>query len=298
MRSIVRAATGRRDDLPILRRPIRRRPGLPPLRRPLRDNLHTIADLWGDWEITFTRQGQAGTGNGGRSATAPLPFDARAADIGAEVKMALVNWVRTFDLGEQYPTDDIPAICAWLAAREARWRGHAEGGYFCDEIGDVVHRLRHVVDTPPAMTYLGVCDHVLDDQRPCGRQMYARHRDTDYVCPGESLRDPDTGKALGPRRECGQWYDVAARRDHLLGRVLGETATITMCARVLGLFGIPIRVETVQSWARPRTLRTGRVLPPKVWRNDVNDKGESVYLIADIEALAREHIAARSVLVG
>jgi hypothetical protein len=201
-----------------------------------------------------------------------------------EVKTCLVNWVRTFELGDDTAKDGIASICGWLLARDQRIRGHDEAPYFVDEIADVVRRLRRTIDLRPEMVYLGVCEriveHYADEEGdchpiPCGHQMYARKRDESYDCTGE------------PGFYCGKVYNVAARQEYLRGLARQQSATVGLCAQVLGMFGMPVKVDTIWNWTRPREIR-GVVYPPKVWATGTNDKGENLYKVGDIEELIRE----------
>lgn len=254
-----------------------------------RKDLRAIPGLMRELETTLTRQSQTGTGNGGKNATRPLPYDTKASELGGEVKMTLVNWVRTFILGDEWPGDSIPSICGWLLARDQRVRGHEEAPEFVDEIGDVVRQIRYVIDLRPEMVYLGVCSHVLrqevgedGEQHPvhCLKQMYARKRHESYDCPGQH----DV--------PCGAVYNVEVRRTELLALAAHQLATVGLCAQVLGLFGLPVKADTIWNWVRPREVR-GRTYPPKAWAKGTNDKGESLYLVGDIEALVRESIAVK-----
>lgn len=250
-----------------------------------RKDLRSIVGLMKELDTTLTRQSQTGSGNGGKNATRPLPFDVHASEMWDEAKTFLVNWVRTFTLGD-WPDDTIPSICAWLLDKDQRIRGHEEGAYFVDEIGDVVRRLRRAIDLRPEMVYLGVCPHVLGQERgedgeqhpvTCRHQMYARKRDESYDCPGE------------PGIPCGAIYNVEERQAFLWTLARDQRATIGDCAKVLAVFGLPVKSETIWNWARARTQR-GTVYPAKVWPVGHNDKGENVYRVGDIEELAREAI--------
>jgi hypothetical protein len=68
-----------------------------------------------------------------------------------------------------------------------------------------------------------------------------------------------------------------------------QTATIGECAKVLAVFGLPVKAETIWNWARAREQR-GVTYPARVWSTGRNDKGECLYRVGDIEALAREAI--------
>jgi hypothetical protein len=238
-------------------------------------DLRAIPGLWREMETTLTRQSQTGTGNGGKNSVRPLPFDVTASEVSAEVKTCLVNWARTFTHGD-WPDDTVVSICAWLLARDQRIRGHEEAPEFVDEIADVVHRLRRLIDLRPEMVYLGACPaRVGEDVELCLHQMYARKRDESYDCPGE------------PGIPCGAVYNVKARRDELLLLAADQHATVGTCAKVLGLFGLEVKAETIWNWVRPRTVR-GVTYPPKVWAVATTDTGESMYRVGDIEDLVRE----------
>lgn len=248
--------------------------------RKMRQDVAAIPSLMQELEITLTRQSQTGSGNGGRSAVRPLPFDSNASEVGAEVKMALVNWVRTFEIGDGWPADRIPSICGWLISREARIRGHEEGAMFVDEMADVVRRLKRAIDLRPSLVYLGVCENRIDGEL-CRNQMYARARDKGYECPGHQ------------GHPCGATYNVADRRAHLVSLCADQLATVSVCAQVLAMFGMDVKVDTVSRYTRARKGRDGKVYPPRIWAKGTSDKGEKLYRVGDLEEVAREGMAHR-----
>lgn len=257
-----------------------------------RKHLRSIPALMRELETTLTRQSQTGTGNGGKNSTRPLPFDAHASEIAGEVKTCLVNWVRTFMLGDEWPEDGVASICGWFLAREQRIRGHEEGLYFVDEIADVVRRVRRAIDLRPEMVYLGVCENSVDvddegNTDLCRHQMYARKRDEAHDCPGE------------PGYHCGAIYNVKERQEYLRELARDQSATIGTCAQVLALFGMPVKAGTIDSWTRPRT-RTDHngdvhvMHPPRLWRTGVNEVGANVYRVGDIEDIVKETMARKA----
>jgi hypothetical protein len=254
------------------------------------DDLHEIIDLWVELDLTLTRQTKTGGGNTGikktEAITRPLPYNGHASDLGHEVRDTLTMWVRAFNAGDTMPTNTVPAISAWLLERPTQIRAHADVSHFVDELPDLVRRMRRAIDLRPEMIYIGPCPAqvALDqDGQPvyCKHQMYAGKRDEGYECTGE------------PGVPCGALYNVEKRRTELLALAANHHATVNSCAQVLGMFGLPLKADTLDTWTRPR-IRTDHQgnqhiqRGPRLWRVAVNERGQSLYRIGDVEALVRE----------
>jgi hypothetical protein len=245
-----------------------------------RRDLMRIPSLMRELDTTLTRQSQTGTGNGGKGAVRPLPFDGNASEVGDTVRTTIVTWVREMHLGDVWPADTMPAMCRWLIERTERIRGHAAGAQMVDEVAYSVRILLRAIDLRPQMVYLGPCQTVIgtyqdeDGEHPelCRYQMYARARDEAFDCP-----------------ECRAIYNVAAKRAEMLELVKDQTATVGTCAQVLAVFGVEVKAETIHNWAR-----LGQRNPPRLWRVGLNEKGEAVYRIGDIEELVRDAIDRRA----
>jgi hypothetical protein len=259
------------------------------------NDLAAIAALWPDLEITLTRQAKLGgtAGRRARSAVSPVPFHEAAAAVVGDVRLALVNWMTAFDLGDTVATTNPAPICRWLIERVNRWRGHPDGHRFADEIGDCARRVLRVIDAPPVTIYLGTCTEIIDvttdddgydHETLCGTELYARPSDLTHEC-----------------RVCHIVYDVPARRAEIIGRSLASAATVNTCTKLLAAFGLPVTADTVQNWARPKRRRnheTGEmetVAPPRLSSVGKNHLGQKLYHIGDVETLAREMMEIREV---
>lgn len=210
-----------------------------------RANLDYVAANAADLETTLTRQDRVSAGTGGRgSSEAPLPINLHASDVGQRLRNTLTTWVRlvadergvtiadAFDTcggdgswcthercrvirlgGEQEISNG--AMAAWLRTRLG-WIAHQEWGPEAfDDLSRVAVDLGRAVDSPPPMISLGTCE-----AEDCTGELRA-HQEASWVkCP-----------------ECRTSYDVAKRKDRLLGRADHLPRTAASIARILTALG-------------------------------------------------------------
>lgn len=233
-------------------------------------DLAAVPDLAADLDVTLTRQGRTGlpVGNTSGSPRKPLPFDERASAVLTDLRAILVGWVRLcveegvtgrlqarqdasqpFAVGDSLPMDTFRGLAAFLAARVEALRFHPAGSEAVHEIGQVVARGRRVVDVPEARWYAGPC--------ACGRDLYARVRASAITC------------------QCGQTYDVQARRDELLGQVEDRLATATEISRA---------VTTLGHQVTPAAIR-GYVHRGRLQRRTNDQQGRPLYRVGDVLTL-------------
>jgi hypothetical protein len=233
----------------------------------LRGQLLALPGLLRELHTTLTRQ--ARMGSGGKSNERPLPYDVSASDVGDIVRATLSTWMR--ELGAEGLSDSPAAWCRWMADR-VTWIG---GQPYADEIADEIDHLtglvRRAVDRPADREFCGKCE-------TCGADLYARRGAVQETC--------------GRCRAAGveTTYDPREARAEVLARVEHQWCTAAVCSTVLASFGIEVKAETVQNWARPRD--DGK--PAKLARRGENRLGHALFLVGDVMDLAREQRERRS----
>lgn len=235
--------------------------------------LGDVAFLAAQLDVTFTRQSRMGSGDGGRrSAERPLPFNARASKVGAELRVALVGWVRV--LHEQVtaplygpvcapacrhgscrgvkaarmPGNTLAQMAAWLLLHLDDVRQHEGGPEMVEQITSVVRIAENAVDRPAERVYSGPCDE-------CGTDLYGRIDAAQVTC-----------------RECGWRYDIAARRAWLLDEAEDVLANAALIARALNRLGTAVKVDRIYQWSR-----RGQLLA-----HGVDLQGRPTYRIGDV----------------
>lgn len=126
-------------------------------------------------------------------------------------------------------------VLAEVESELAMWRGvfgglsvalvrvHELSGDFAASVESLVMRARQVVDRPPDQWYAGPCE--------CGRDLYSTARRGDIVCD-----------------DCGQVYDIEARRSHLLDAIEDQLVPTSMLCRALVTLGRELKSEQVRKW--------------------------------------------------
>jgi hypothetical protein len=255
--------------------------------RILEGNLKALPELMRELRTTFTRQSQAGTGNGGKGAETALVFDENAATIQDEVINAIGSWVMVFELGQgdlwTYQTmcvclppfarckllhikvylvaNSMQAWTDWLLQRINRIRGHDKASMFADEIADCVKRVRRAIDRPADRLYCGKCD-------ICQSGLWAKASDDVVTCQScAGMVPPIISSVL-----------VTGRRDAMLEQATESLATrAEILTAVPGMYGVPINGDTFQSW-----VKRGRLI--SVGTRD----GQATYRLGSALDLARE----------
>ncbi len=255
----------------------------------LMQNLKALPELLRELQTTLTRQNNSGTGNGGKGAERPLPFDNNASEVGDIVRNTLSTWVRELSMGDDKDLADNPRAWAhWLLLRIERIRGHAAAPEIADEIDHCVRSIRRAIDNRAERVYLGPCQNVVDG-KPCQSDELTRDG---IVSKATQLYAPANAEAYDCPK-CKTPVNVAERRAELLGLVADQAATVGTCAKVLALFGLEVKASTIQNWSKPRISRDGTTYPPRLWSTGVNDEGARVYRVGDVETLIHEAVEAK-----
>lgn len=254
-------------------------------------DLGAVVTWWPELELTMSRQDKVTVpgGRAGKGRERPLPFHSGAATVIERVNANLLAWTVVVT-AQDVPDGPMaywtaPMLAEWLIAREnAIWR-YERVHDLAGEAHQWVADMLAVIDTPPERIALGQCEEFVVEfgergnevEVICGAELTCTREDVQVTCP-----------------KCKVVVDVNERRAALLRRAQSAVGTVAVCARVLAMFGLAVRTDTVQNWARPRTNRAGEVVgPPRLWRAASDDRGRAMYRLADVEELAREQMEAQ-----
>lgn len=232
-------------------------------------NLRALAELVPDLEVTLTRQGQTGTGNGGRGAETPLPYDHRAAKLHRDATGSVASMVaevgRYGDAGGA--PQDLAGRCLWLADRAERLRGLLLAEWFADRISSYVKQARYIIDLPPERRFVGYCP-------VCGAGLYADQDQIDTIC-GQCARVLGRDKVPG--------YNVEQSRTDMLNDAAARLVTLNEAiSAVAALWDMQVNAKTVRTWRdRGRFVQRGSA------------GGVPLYRLGDVLDLARMHAASR-----
>lgn len=153
--------------------------------------------------------------------------------------------------------------CRWLADRIDRIRFHEAAGQIADEIGGCCSRARKAIDLPPELMLVQKCP-------TCGHGIFAGKDEETVVCVHCRRAGVDPLPTI----------NVAEARGNLDGMVEHQWATAAKCALVLAAYGMPVKADTIQNWARPE--RGGRL---KV--RGVDHAQRRLYRVGDVADLVR-----------
>jgi predicted Rdx family selenoprotein len=159
-----------------------------------------------------------------------------------------------------------------MLVRIERIRSHIAAAEIADEISYCVRIIRHAIDRRPDKVYLGPCQTIVEGA-PCKTQLYAPATAEAYDCP-----------------QCGQPVNVAQRRQELLALIADQVGTVGTCCQVLAMFGLEVKADTIQNWARAREARDGTVWPPRIWHIDKDLSGAKMYRVGDVVTLVHEAV--------
>ncbi len=208
-----------------------------------------LADLE-DVVIRLTRSGLATGILPTRPHVTPLPFHSAASDLMWTAGNTISTWAR--DIAEMNPHLHLDATttaeaAGWLGRLPALIAMHPAADELHDEITWLTDRVRSMVDIAPIREYLGQCG-AEPDGHLCTEDLYA--------LPGSSA---------ARCRVCGAVWDIATRKERLLGAVVDQWATATEIARALSLLGQPITVARIGMWVRrgKLTARPPHPLDPR-----------------------------------
>lgn len=126
----------------------------------IRKDIEALPGWMAELDLQLTRQGQLGTGNGGRGAETPLVFDVRSSETRDLIVNTVTSWVR--DMQETYADEADPGLtmeswCAWLVERVHRIRGHQGVEHMAGEMRHCVRLAIQAVDLPHLRLPCGPC---------------------------------------------------------------------------------------------------------------------------------------------
>lgn len=226
----------------------------------IRKDIEALPGWMAELDLQLTRQGQLGTGNGGRGAETPLVFDVRSSETRDLIVNTVTSWVR--DMQETYADDmdpgtDMESWCAWLVERIHRIRGHQDVEHMAGEMRHCVHLAIQSVDLPQLRLPCGPCP-------TCGK-------------PVSAPIGADEGKC----RACA-WEGVDSRvpADHSLPSVLTRAREALVTRKQIldaaRLYQVEIDRRRLSEW-----VKTGRLKAVHV-----SDEGTPHYRVGDALDLA------------
>ncbi|UBU11615.1 MerR family transcriptional regulator [Nonomuraea gerenzanensis] len=228
---------------------------------PLITDLRDVPALDAELDVTVFRLAKMTAGNtgGGHATETPVPYNATADDTGRALKAVLASWCALVSdkRGVPGPLDGLAPMSRWLIEHVTWLRHHEAGPDAVTEIRDAVRAVRRAIDRPRDRRYSGQCD-------GCGSALYASERASQAVCP----------VCVGPEGE-RTTYSVQERRDAMLSAMAVLCMAPPEASYALSILVRPIPANTIRVWAK-----RGKLLPA-----GVDDKGHSIYRLADIAAL-------------
>jgi hypothetical protein len=225
-------------------------------------DLASLPEWMAELDLQLTRQGQLGTGNGGRGAETPLVFDSRSSETRDLIVNTVGTWVR--DMAETYadtedPGPDMAAWCAWLVRRIERIRGHQAVRPMADELRHCVVLAIQAVDLPQVRLTCGPCP-------TCGKPVSAPVGADEGVC-----------------RHCS-WggVETVVKVDNSLPSVLqrarGKEISREQIVKMARLYHVPIDRRSVSRW----------VLSGKLKPRYITEQGTPMYNVGEVLELAGE----------
>lgn len=127
------------------------------------------------------------------------------------------------------PADNLPALSRWLMNRVDGLMLHEAGSEAVHEITSAVAHCYRLIDRPAERSYAGPCE--------CGRDLYRKPGATDAKC-----------------ETCGNVYEAQALRDWMESQMVGKLVTIREGSALLGRFGMPVPIRTLQYWAQQKWI--------------------------------------------
>lgn len=203
--------------------------------------------LLADLDDAIARQTRTGLSTASVLAPAEqLLFNETASAAATHARVVLTRWVAALmrtGLPLQLPAPagqrlTAPLAAEWLATHPTALAAHPQADQLWEDISQLVDGIRRLVDRAPDLTYIGPCDHEIDTNAHCGRDLYAHLHKPLVRCPG-----------------CGTQHQVAERRDWLLLRVAEQLATTEEITRALPtLLGEDVASSTIRAWAHQGKL--------------------------------------------
>lgn len=224
-------------------------------------DLHQLAQLWPELQVTYRRQSQSGEDKTTRAHDIPMPYDHDAATVRDSVVNTIGTWIRTLSLGEKDLDDlgdTVQAWCQWLSRRIERIRGHEAADEIVDQIHYCLGIVKHAIDPVSDAIYCGECT-------ICGKRLYAMPEADKAVCRQCAWIGVDSTLPVPPPR-ADAWKKAEAK---LLTRA--------QVIEALTYNGFEVKAPTFRSW-----VHRDRLQAQGYQRN-----GAPLYLLGDAMGLAR-----------
>lgn len=231
----------------------------------IRKDLNALPGWMRELDTQLTRQGQTGSGNGGRGAEQPLVYDTRSSENRDIIIDTIGRWVHTIQTTYQdttSPGTTITTWCAWLTTRIHRIRAHPDVHPLADELRHCIHLAIQSVDLPQLRLPCGPCP-------TCGKPVTA-----------------PVGAEQGICRHCA-WAGIEStvEADHTLPSVLTRAREALVTRKQLldaaKLYQVQINASTLRTWVQRGTLVEREVTPD----------GQRLYRVGDVLDLAARHLA-------
>lgn len=231
--------------------------------------------LWQDLQDAVAGRVQLGSGTPTATPATEvrIPVNLSASDLAHALDNTVSTWFRDVVGGEIDGITTTVAAADWLAQHPALLRSHPAADELHDEITAIVAEVARRIDTSPDRLYLGICGAWVGDDE---------HEYDVHQCGATLHAWP--GQPVATCRTCRTRYDVAERRDWMLGAAEEQLLTAVDCARALSGLGEHVSVNTIRSWA----ARDGRLTQREPADDDPRRRPR--YRLGDVLdlALARE----------
>lgn len=204
------------------------------------------------------RRETTGPENPGKSTEIPMPYDWSAAHDRDDVRNTLTTWIRELNVDDQWPADNVRAMCNWLVARIDRMRMHVAVKELHDEILYCVKQAERGTDIPSARAYYGRCD-------ICEADLYGSPTATEVAC-----------RKCWVDRDAEVIYPTIERKTGLWKRAEDQLVPRRVVLNAFPVYGLEVDQSTFRSWVNRGTL------VPKEYSN-----GTPLYLLREALELAR-----------
>lgn len=233
-------------------------------------------------QARFVRQSDSGMA---RSATTPLPWDERAAQVTKLLDRRVHHWaIEVSLLNREDPRDPLSVqlqgsggvveVSRWLWRNLSTLRIHEQAGRAYDELRDVCQQAHETVDRPPDLVTYGMCGAELPNRVICHEYLYGAPNQLTLEC-----------------RRCHTQFQLKERRDWMLAYVSNMMGTTGEIATYLTASGMGITPDAVRALIRrhPRDI-------PK--RGD-NAEGHALYRFSNvIDAVGNRYQRAPATVVA
>jgi hypothetical protein len=268
--------------------------------------LSTLDWLVIELDVTLSRQSRYGSGSVGvliRTTEQPLPVNLATSNATHQLRNTLTTWVRALHYEHAirwqecdtckatwvagHPRHDVrpPLLCPgtwvecvdpltvgntlpelgrWLLRHPSWIRNHSAADQLHHDLTGGIRRATRAIDVPQDLrVFLGVCG--WGDPGECPEELWAPRWAEEVICRG-----------------CGGEWNVAERREWMLGNVEDEVGTASFLSALLTRLGKPVTVAEIHKMAR---TQKGSETPPLIAvREDRNRR--RYYRAGDVMELA------------